>query len=215
MRSYKLIVFDWDGTLMDSERHIVDSMRKTIQELDLPQRTDSELRNVIGLGLKEALYTLYPNSDSSHLKTIGERYRFNYFSNPSSSQLFDGVPQLLAQLHKHNYLMAIATGKGRSGLNQALSDSGVKDYFYTTRCAEETESKPSPKMLQEIMEDTQVDIHETLMVGDTEYDILMAKNVGVDALAVSYGVHEKKRLEEFSPIDCLDSVIELHHWLLT
>jgi phosphoglycolate phosphatase len=214
MSPYKLIVFDWDGTLMDSEARIVTSMRAAIDDLNLPYRTDDELRNVIGLGLKEALITLYPDGDSSTQHTLVERYRHYYLNaNPIPSQLFKGAKELLAKLYEHGYLMAIATGKGRIGLDQVLLEVEVTDYFCASRCADETASKPNPRMLLEIMENAQATAEETLMIGDTEYDMLMAKYAGTDALAVSYGVHEKARLQRCDPIDCVDSIEELHGWL--
>lgn len=215
MLPYKLLVFDWDGTLMNSAARIVASMRTAIRELNFPHREDDELRNVIGLGLQEVLATLYPEGDGLITKALAERYRHHYlYADPTPSQLFEGVEALLAELHKRGYLMAIATGKGRAGLNSVLPEVGVAHYFCATRCADETLSKPHPRMLLEIMAQMQVLPGETLMIGDTEYDMLMARQAGTDALAVSYGVHEKVRLQRCSPIGCVDSVEELHGWLL-
>lgn len=215
MLPYKLIVFDWDGTLMDSEARIVASMRAAIRDLRLPPRQDNELRNVIGLGLREALAMLYPEGDGLMNAALVERYRHYYLHADSTpSQLFAGVEALLAKLHEHGYLMAIATGKGRIGLDRVLPEVGVAHYFCATRCADETASKPNPRMLLEIMAQVKVAAEETLVVGDTEYDMLMAKHAGADALAVSYGVHEKARLQCCGPIDCVDSIEALHGWLL-
>ncbi|BAW80240.1 HAD-superfamily hydrolase [Candidatus Nitrosoglobus terrae] len=215
MSRYKLIVFDWDGTLMDSEARIVTSMSAAIDDLNLPYRQDKELRNVIGLGLKEALHTLYPDGDISTQAALAERYRHYYLNaNSIPSQLFAGVKVLLAKLYEYGYLMAIATGKGRAGLDQALLEINIAHYFCVSRCADESTSKPSPRMLLEIMEKTQIAAEDTLMVGDTEYDMLMAKYAGTDALAVSYGVHEKARLQCYSPVGCVDSIAALQDWLL-
>lgn len=212
---YKLVVFDWDGTLMDSAAHIVASMRAAIRDLNFPHREDDELRNVIGLGLQEALARLYPEGDELIAKPLVERYRHHYLhAAPNSSQLFKGVEALLVELQKRGYLMAIATGKGRAGLDRVLPEVGVAHYFCASRCADETLSKPHPRMLLEIMTQMQVSPEETLMVGDTEYDMLMAKQAGTDALAVSYGVHEKVRLQRCGPIGCVDSIEALHGWLL-
>lgn len=215
MTHYKLLVFDWDGTLMDSAAHIVASMRAAIHELNFPPREDDELRNVIGLGLQAALATLYPEGDGLASRALVERYRHYYLqAAPNASQLFEGVEALLAALQERGYLMAIATGKGRAGLNRVLPELGVAHYFCASRCADETLSKPHPRMLLEIMAQMQVSPEETLMVGDTEYDMLMARQAGTDALAVSYGVHEKMRLQCCGPIGCVDSVEALHDWLL-
>ncbi|ABA56711.1 HAD-superfamily hydrolase subfamily IA [Nitrosococcus oceani ATCC 19707] len=214
MSPYKLIVFDWDGTLMDSEARIVASMRSAIHDLSFPFREDAQLRNVIGLGLPEALAMLYPEGDKVMKNALVERYRHYYLSaDLTPSQLFEGVEELLGKLHEQGYLMAIATGKGRSGLDRVLPEVGVAHYFCTSRCADETASKPNPRMLLEIMAQTQARPEETLMVGDTEYDLLMAKYAGTDALAVSYGVHEKTRLQQCGPIGCVDSVTALEGWL--
>jgi len=216
MLPYKLIVFDWDGTLMDSAARIVTSMRAAIDDLNLPYRTDDELRNVIGLGLREALLTLYPDGDKlTPQQALIERYRHYYLNaNPTPSQLFGGAETLLAKLHEQGYLMAIATGKGRTGLDQVLVEVDVAHYFCVSRCADETASKPNPRMLLETMAQAGVTAQQTLMVGDTEYDMLMAKYAGTDALAVSYGVHEKTRLQCCDPIDCVDSMEALQNWLL-
>ncbi|ADJ27151.1 HAD family hydrolase [Nitrosococcus watsonii] len=213
MSPYKLIVFDWDGTLMDSEARIVASMRSAIHDLSFPFREDAQLRNVIGLGLPEALAMLYPDGDKVMRGALVERYRHYYLSaDPTPSRLFEGAEELLKKLREQGYLMAIATGKGRSGLDRILPEVGVAHYFCASRCADETASKPNPRMLLEIIAQTQVEPGETLMVGDTEYDLLMAKYAGTDALAVSYGVHEKARLQRCGPVDCVDSIAALGDW---
>ncbi len=215
MSRYKLVVFDWDGTLMNSAAHIVASMRAAIRDLNFPHREDNELRNVIGLGLQEALTRLFPEGDGLPSQALVERYRHHYLhAAPNSSQLFKGVEALLAELQGRGYLMAIATGKGRAGLDRVLPEVGVAHYFCTSRCADETLSKPHPRMLLEIMAQMQVSPEETLMIGDTEYDMLMARQAGTDALAVCYGVHEKARLQRCGPIACVDSIEALHGWLL-
>jgi phosphoglycolate phosphatase len=216
MPDYKLIVFDWDGTLMDSEARIVACMRAALSDLGLDHRDDTQLKNVIGLGLREALSTLYPHGSDAVYEDLISRYRHHFLEvNDTPSQLFDGAAQLLHQLHTRDHRLAIATGKGRVGLDQALQQTGVTGYFHSTRCADETVSKPDPRMLHEIMDETGIDAAQTLMVGDTEYDMLMARNAGVDALAVSYGVHERQRLLDCEPLACLDSMASLQRWLLS
>ena len=212
--SYELIVFDWDGTLIDSEAHIVNCMRAAIQDLALPARTHDEMRNVIGLGLQEALATLYPDGDHGTYQDLVDRYR-HYFlvQDNTPSELFEGVETLLSALNERGHYLAIATGKGRQGLEQALDETGLRDYFHYSRCADESRSKPHPQMLEEIMDRLGVEPHATLMVGDTEYDLQMANNAGAAALAVSYGVHEKSRLLACNPLDCVDDVASLHRWL--
>lgn len=214
MKSFQLIVFDWDGTLIDSEARIVNCMRASIQDLQLPARSDAQLRNVIGLGLQEALATLYPDDDPLIYQDLIERYRHHFLvADDTPSELFAGVGALLDTLSGRGHYLAIATGKGRVGLDKALGDTGLGDYFDFTRCADETRSKPHPQMLEEIMDRLGVTPEQTLMVGDTEYDMQMANNAGTAALAVSYGVHEKQRLLACEPLDCVDDISALHAWL--
>lgn len=215
MKHYQLIVFDWDGTLIDSEARIVNCMRAAIQDLQLPERSHDAMRNVIGLGLQEALATLYPEGNQSIYQELVERYRHHFLvQNDTPSELFAGVEALLDGLSARGHYLAIATGKGRVGLEKALDETGLRDYFDYTRCADETRSKPHPQMLEEIMDRLGVEPHETLMIGDTEYDMQMANNAGTAALAVSYGVHEKQRLLACNPLECVDDVTALHGWLL-
>lgn len=211
----KLIVFDWDGTLMDSESHIVSSLQAAIKELDLEQRSNDELRNIIGLGLREALKTLYPEGTDSEYDALTSHYREHFFdTNKNTSELFAGVEDLLEKLSNENYFMAIATGKGRHGLDKVLAETGLGHHFHFTRCADESFSKPHPQMLLEIMDYVGVEQNETLMIGDTEYDLNMAHNAGAPCLAVSYGVHDKSRLLACNPLECVDSINELQNWLL-
>jgi phosphoglycolate phosphatase len=214
MNQFQLIVFDWDGTLIDSEARIVNCMRAAITDLQLPARSHDEMRNVIGLGLQEALNTLYPESDVSVYQDLVERYRHHFlFQDDTPSELFAGVEALLRTLTERGHYIAIATGKGRVGLDKALDDTGLRNYFDYTRCADETRSKPHPQMLEEIMERLGVEPNDTVMIGDTEYDMQMANNAGTSALAVSYGVHEKQRLLACNPLDCVDDISALHAWL--
>jgi phosphoglycolate phosphatase len=215
MKQYPLIVFDWDGTLIDSEARIVNCMRAAITDLQLPERSTEQMRNVIGLGLQEALATLYPDGEPALYQRLVDRYRQHFlFEDNTPSALFTGVETLLGALSERGHYLAIATGKGRLGLEKALDETGLREYFHYTRCADETRSKPHPQMLEEIMEQFAVEPHETLMIGDTEFDLQMANNAGTPALAVSYGVHEKSRLLACKPLACVDDVPALHGWLM-
>lgn len=214
-KAFELIVFDWDGTLMDSEARIVNCMKNAINELGLPNRNDHELRNIIGLGLKEALSTLYPGGDDDTYNKLIHSYRqYFLYTDDTPSELFAGVPDMLNALSGRGHYLAVATGKGRQGLDQAMSETGVQDFFHYTRCADETRSKPHPQMLEEIMDYLGVTPDSTLLVGDTEYDLQMAHNAGARSLAVSYGVHEVERLLACQPLECVDSIEQLHSWLL-
>jgi phosphoglycolate phosphatase len=215
MKHYELIVFDWDGTLIDSEARIVNCMRAAIQDLQLPERSHDQMRNVIGLGLQEALATLYPEGDPQMYQNMVDRYRHHFLvQDDTPSELFNGVEALLAELSARGHSIAIATGKGRVGLEKALDETGLRDYFDYTRCADETRSKPHPQMLEEIIDRLGVTPEQTIMIGDTEFDMQMANNAGTSALAVSYGVHDKQRLLACNPLDCVDDVAALHGWLL-
>lgn len=214
MKRFELIIFDWDGTLIDSEARIVNCMRAAIQDLQLPSRSTAQLRNIIGLGLQEALASLYPGRDVSDYQALVERYRHHFLvQDKTPSALFNGVAEMLSELRERGHFLAIATGKGRLGLDSALDDTGLRDVFDFTRCADETRSKPHPQMLDEILDRLGVDREDALMVGDTEYDMQMANNAGMAGLAVSYGVHEKARLLACDPVDCVDDPGELRRWL--
>lgn len=211
---YKLLVFDWDGTLMDSEARIVDCVRAAVKDLEMESPSDEEIRNIIGLGLREAVDTLFPGADDELHHNIVTGYRVHYFSeNRSPSQLFQGAREVIQDLAAEDYLLAIATGKGRSGLNMVLESTGLGGFFQATRCADETFSKPHPEMLEQILVELGVFPAEALMIGDTEYDLQMASNAGVASLGVTYGVHAPERLARHNPLDCLDEVTAIPGWL--
>ncbi|MCW9024696.1 MAG: HAD-IA family hydrolase [Gammaproteobacteria bacterium] len=210
----KLIVFDWDGTLMDSEARIVNCMRDAISDLDLPERTNDQMKNIIGLGLVEALATLYPEYSRDEHQALTDRYRYHFLeANQTPSALFDGTKDMLHGLHEQGHFLAVATGKGRHGLDMVLDETDTRHYFHVSRCADESFSKPHPEMLMYIMDYLGVEAEDTLMVGDTEYDLQMANNARVKSVAVSYGVHDKQRLLDQQPVACVDSINELRHWL--
>ncbi len=211
----KLIVFDWDGTLMDSVAHIVHCLQQAIAELGLPEKTDNELKNIIGLGLREALFALYPQASDEDLTRLTAHYREHFFDTEKQpQQMFAGAREMIETLANKDYFLAVATGKGRNGLDKVLKETGMGAYFPYTRCADESHSKPHPQMLQDIMDWYGVEPSETLMVGDTEYDLQMANNAGSNAVGVTYGVHEPARLLQCKPLACVDSVDELQQWLL-
>ena len=206
----QLLVFDWDGTLMDSESRIVASALAAARDLEGPRPTATQVRDIIGLGLPEAVRTLYPQATPAFHAAFMERYR-HYFleADPTPMPLFPGVPETLAELEAAGYLLAVATGKSRRGLERALDDVGLRQRFVATRCADESFSKPHPGMLLEILEATGCTAAHTVMIGDTEYDLGMARNAGVRSVAVAYGVHACERLLEFGPLGCIHSFAEL------
>jgi phosphoglycolate phosphatase len=213
-QQFNLLVFDWDGTLMDSEASIVLCMQAAIGDLGCEPRDAASIRNIIGLGLREAVDALYPGTDDTFLQAMVERYRYHFLGGSEHhSELFPGAAQTIRELSEAGYLLAVATGKGRRGLDMVLEKTGLGPYFHTTRCADETFSKPHPQMLEEVMDELGVAPGETLMIGDTEYDMQMASNARTHSLAVSYGVHAKERLLQHGPLHCLDAISELGDWL--
>ena len=212
--NFELIVFDWDGTLMDSEARIVACVQAAFADLELPPPTREAARDIIGLGLAEAMLRLNPEMEPTTRAALGERYRWHFLgSHPTPSALFPGARETLDVLAAQGYRLAVATGKSRMGLNKSLVETGLTGFFHATRCADETFSKPNPQMLFELMDELGARAAETLMIGDTEYDLQMAGNAGVRALAVSCGVHERERLLALEPLACLDSVQAIPQWL--
>jgi len=213
--SYQLLIFDWDGTLMDSEARIVACARAAAEDIGIRVPPNASVRNIIGLGLKEAFEVLFPEYDNEVMERFVDRYR-HYFLHvdKTPSALFDGVEQMLEQLQQQDYLLAIATGKGRPGLNRVLDETQVGSYFHSTRTADETFSKPNPEMLFQILNELGVEASDALMIGDTEYDLQMATNARMPSLAVSYGVHEIERLQQHDPVTSVDSIEQLERWLI-
>lgn len=207
--AYGLIVFDWDGTLIDSLGGIVSAMQATIDELDLPPAGEPALRAVIGLGLTEALHTLFPGRTAQDYEHIRGTYRDIFLGGRVPARLFPGAYEVVARFAGSGYALAIATGKGRAGLDRELAETGLGDLIQASRCADECASKPAPQMLHELMEVLGHAPDGTLMVGDSEYDLLMARNAGVPAVAVSGGAHDDTRLRRHAPLAVIGSVIEL------
>lgn len=215
-KAFELIVFDWDGTLMDSHQRILDCLKAAANDCDATQLSDDEFSNVIGLGLKEATESLYPAFSSQEVTAYSDRYRYHYLvKNDTHSPLFNGAKDVLQTLKDNGYWMAIATGKGREGLDLVLNESELGSFFLTTRCASETFSKPHPQMLEEIMHELAIEPEQTLMIGDTEYDMELAQNAGAHSLAVSYGVHSIDRLLKYNPLGHINQIHELPEWLNT
>jgi phosphoglycolate phosphatase len=206
-KQIRLVVFDWDGTLMDSEHAIVQSMQRGIADLGLEPRSDDQVRNIIGLGLREAVSALYPTGEADLPERLAEAYRTHWFQfSQDERDLFPGVREVLEWLDVHGYFIAIATGKSRRGLNRVLADTGLESLIHASRCADETRSKPHPQMMEEILTVLGVSAKEAVMVGDTEYDMELARNAGVHPIAVCYGTHEPERLHRHAPLACLDSL---------
>ncbi len=214
MAAYKLAIFDWDGTLMDSVAHIVDSMQQAAYVVGEPVPSVSEVRHIIGLGLPEAIALLFPKASVVTREAIRQQYAQHFLAHSAAkSELFAGAEPLLAQLTQQGYLLAIATGKSRIGLNRVLAQTGIGHYFVATRCADETASKPHPLMLQQLLAYTNSAAEESIMIGDTSYDMEMAQKVAMPRLAVSYGVHSVDTLQTYQPIAIVDNLYQLHDYL--
>jgi len=212
--NFELIVFDWDGTLMDSEARIVTCIQAAFRDLGLPEPVREVARDVIGLGLDEAMERLLPTGEAELRAKVVVQYRRHFLGGDQSpSELFPGARETLDWMTEQGYRLAVATGKSRAGLNKALDETGLHGVFHATRTADETFSKPHPQMLLELMDELGARAGETLMIGDTEYDLQMANNAGVRSLAVCYGVHEPGRLLACKPLACLDSLWAIRDWL--
>lgn len=211
---HELIVFDWDGTLMDSIAKIVRCFSAAAAEVGVPPPDEAATRHVIGLGLNEAVMQLLPGADNATRTQVVERYRQHFLHlDQTEMPLFPGVREGLERLVAKGFLLAVATGKARRGLDRVLCDTGMAHLFHVTRCADEAYSKPHPRMLEDILEHTGIPTERALMVGDTTYDMLMARQAGLDSLAVTYGVHGRELLMEHGPLACLDSFNEVYTWL--
>jgi phosphoglycolate phosphatase len=212
-KQFDLIVFDWDGTLMDSTATIAKAIQGAAKDLGLPVPSDQAASHVIGLGLMEAMQAVMPDIDPALYPRMVERYRYHFLAKDHELVLFDGVREMLAELSQQGYFLAVATGKSRVGLNRALNAVGLLSLFDATRCADETFSKPHPAMLQELTRELGQDMRRTVMIGDTTHDLLMANNAGAAGIAVEYGAHPLNQLEACKPVFSAKTVRELHDWL--
>src|SRR5471032_1196793 len=212
-KQFDLIVFDWDGTLMDSTSTIVKCIQAAARDLSLPIPRDDVAAHVIGLGLHEAMQAVLPEIDPSYYPRMVERYRYHFLSRDHELTLFPGVAAMLQDLSQQAYFLAVATGKSRVGLNRAMNDVKLLSMFDATRCADETFSKPHPAMLQELCRELGQDIKRTVMIGDTSHDLLMANNAGAAGIAVEYGAQPVAQLQTCNPLYSAASVADLHQWL--
>ena len=213
-KRFDLIVFDWDGTLMDSAAAIVSAIQAACRDLGITPPSDERARHIIGLGLHDALRGVLPELDPARYPEVAQRYRHHYLSHDHELTLFAGAFELIQALGEAGFTLAVATGKSRNGLIRALTSSGLEPFFHATRCADECHSKPHPQMLLELMDEFAVTAENTLMIGDTTHDLLMARNAKVPALAVAYGAHPREALEAEAPLLCAEDVAEVRAWLM-
>ncbi|MGI9133279.1 MAG: HAD family hydrolase [Rhodoferax sp.] len=212
-RHYDLIAFDWDGTLFDSTALITRCIQAAVVDVGGRQPSAQDAAYVIGLGLMQALAHAAPDVPSEKYAELGARYRHHYLLHQADISLFEGVLAMLADLKARNHLLAVATGKSRRGLDDALRAVELHGLFDGSRTADETAGKPHPQMLQELMQDFDVAPQRVLMIGDTTHDLQMALNAGCASVGVSYGAHEPDMFEALQPRFVAHSVAELRAWL--
>ncbi len=211
-KRYDLIVFDWDGTVMDSTAVISGSIQAACRDLGLTVPDDETARHVIGLGLNQALRYAVPDMPESMCPDLVERYRHHFLAQDQAIPLFEGARETIAELHHAGYHLGVATGKSHAGLNRAMEATGMKKYFHATRTADLSLSKPDPAMLFELMEELGTSAGRTLMVGDTTHDVQMAHNAKVDVVAMGHGAHPSVQLQELKPLALLGNFTELRVW---
>jgi phosphoglycolate phosphatase len=214
-RRFAFLVFDWDGTLIDSTAIIADSLQRACRDLGEPAPTDVDARYVIGLGLADALKYVAPGLARDRHAELAARYRHHFLARDARIELYPGARELLEELAGAGFQLGIATGKSRIGLDRALAQKGLERLFAATRCADEGFPKPHPDMLEQLMDRVGVAPHATLMIGDTTHDIELARNAGASALAVAYGAHAADGLDALAPLATVHSIAELRAWLIT
>ena len=203
----RLVIFDWDGTLMDSTGRIVECLCLAAADARLPALAPEQARSIIGLGLPEAIRTLYPGIGQEDAENMRQHYARHFIAAEAvPSVLFPGVRELLDQIAGHGVLMAVATGKSRRGLDRVWQGSDLAGYFAASRCADESRSKPHPAMVHELLDELDIRAEHALVVGDTSFDLEMASNAGVESVAVSWGAHSRDLLAQYSPRMVLDDI---------
>ena len=212
-RRFDLIVWDWDGTLANSTGMIVDAIVQAAQQVGLPALDPKAASNIIGLGLKESIHALFGDIPPDIAQKLAQQYTANYYAGEQAIPLFEGAKETIIELHRRGYKVAVATGKGRRGLNLALQHCGLTSYFHATKTVDECFSKPHPQMLDELMDELVVRPERTLMIGDTSYDLQMAQNAGVPAVAVTFGAQSREKLLSYNCIQMFNQFKDLSAWL--
>lgn len=215
MQAYQCVIFDWDGTLMNSEARIVGAIQVAAERCGFPALSVFESKQVIGLSLENAMKALYPQADAAQIQCISSAYS-EHFLNESEEQMdiFAGALELLAALREAGTKVAIATGKSRRGLDQVLREYRMEHLFDITRTPHESASKPNPLMLNQILQSFNLQSHQAIMVGDTEFDMEMAHRIAMDRVGLTHGVHDAARLQKFAPLGLFDDLNGLQAWLL-
>ncbi|WP_346774202.1 HAD-IA family hydrolase [Pseudoalteromonas sp. SA25] len=213
IKKYKLVIFDWDGTVMDSVTKIVNCIRSSAESLNLVSPSDLAIKNIIGMSLEKAIDVLFPNNVAQHQALISG-YKYQYSVDTTPTPIFANVVSVLAALKEQGIVLAVATGKGRGGLERLLEQSQLRHFFSATRTSDEAQSKPSPDMLYQLLEELGISAQDAVMIGDTQIDMTMAKAAGMDRIGVTMGVHNAQQLNKLSPVATVDSYLQLQQVLL-
>lgn len=214
-KRFDLIVWDWDGTLANSTGMITEAFVTAAAQVGLPAVPAENVTNIIGLGLKESIFAVYGDIAPELAQKLAQQYSANYYAGEQEIPLFEGAKNTIIELNRRGYKVAVATGKGRRGLNLALQHCGLTQYFHATRTVDECFSKPHPQMLDELMDECVTTPERTLMIGDTSYDMQMAANAGVPAVAVTFGAQSREQLLAYNCIQMFNRFNDLSAWLLT
>lgn len=212
-KKYKLVIFDWDGTVMDSISKIVNCIRHSALALNIEPPSDTAIKNIIGMSLELAIEVLFPDDVAQHPALI-KGYKQQYRVDTTPTPVFDNVENVLSTLKTQGVILAIATGKGRAGLERLLDESQLREFFSASRTSCEAQSKPSPDMLYQLLDELGVNVDDALMIGDTKIDMAMAKAAGMDRIGVTMGVHNAEQLNEFTPVATVDSYQQLQRILV-
>ncbi|MGI2169411.1 HAD-IIIA family hydrolase [Shewanella sp. MF05960] len=210
-KAFDLVIFDWDGTLMDTVGKIVSCMQGVAHELALTVPTEQQVRDVIGLSLPTIMPILFAGHQD-HQQII-DCYRRHHLASDYPTPLFDGVELLIKQLHDAGYLLAIATGKAREGLDRVLELNGLEQYFHASRCASDSQSKPHPEMLQSLLSHFEISADKAIMIGDSIHDLTMANNANMASIGVSYGAHDEARLQVLQPLAIVSQASAIRDYL--
>lgn len=211
-----LYIFDWDGTLSNSEEKIIYCMQRAAESIGVVPCSGHDIRNIIGLGLPEAIRVLHPNIPVDDIAVMQKSYSTHFLTSEHLGiEFFDGVLSTLKKIKEAGFMVAIATGKSRRGLDRVLESLELTDFFHASRCADETASKPNPLMLHELLDEFNVSVNDAVMVGDTEWDMAMAQKINMPRIAVTYGAHTKERLLGFEPDLCVDQFADILAWKFT
>ncbi|MBC7755221.1 MAG: HAD-IA family hydrolase [Bdellovibrio sp.] len=214
-KQFDLIVWDWDGTLADSTGMITSALVDAAEQVGLPILDPAAARSIIGLGLKESIHALFGDLPAEKAQALARQYTANYYAGEAQIPLFAGAKETIIELNRRGFKLAVATGKGRRGLNLALEHCGLAPYFHATKTVDECFSKPHPQMLDELMDELIVRPERTLMIGDTSYDLQMASNARVPAAAVTFGAQSRDKLLGYNSIAMFDDFKDLSAWLLS